>query len=66
LPEAARSTDSKYFLKADLDLYKDTMIEDLHYGYSSFNSLVSAFLTIFQCITLEGWINVKNMYQDVF
>jgi len=28
--------------------------------------LPSAFLTIFQCITLEGWINVCNMYEDAY
>ena len=42
------------------------MIEDLNFGYSSFNHLPSAFLTIFQCITLEGWINVSNMYEDAY
>ena len=44
----------------------DVRIPDLNYGYSSFDHLPSAFLTIFQCITLEGWINVSNMYEDAY
>lgn len=42
------------------------MIADLNYGYSSFDNLFSAFLTIFQCITLEGWIDVTNIYEDTY
>ena len=62
LAEASRSTDPKFKLNPDVSLFRDIMIEELNYGYSSFDNLPSAFLTIFQCITLEGWINVTNMY----
>lgn len=66
LPEASRSTDPRYQLDPSINVWRDTMIEDLNFGYSSFNHLPSAFLTIFQCITLEGWINVSNMYEDAY
>ena len=42
------------------------MIEDLNFSFSSFNNLATAFLTIFQCITLEGWIDVTNMYRNAY
>lgn len=47
LPEAARSSDPKYYLNPEIDVWRDTMIEDLNFGYSNFNHLPSAFLTIF-------------------
>lgn len=42
------------------------MIEDLNFGYSSFNHLPAAFLTIFQIITLEGWIDVLHIFEDSY
>jgi len=45
---------------------RDSSIEDLNFGFSSFNHLPSAFLTIFQCITLEGWIDISNIYVDAY
>jgi hypothetical protein len=66
LPEAKRSKDPRYKLNDDIDIWRDSRIEDLNFGYSSFNDLPSAFLTIFQCITLEGWIDVTNMYENAY
>jgi len=66
LPEASRSSDPRYYISPDIDIYRDTQIEDLNYGYSNFDNLFSAFLTIFQCITLEGWIDVTNIYEDTY
>jgi hypothetical protein len=40
--------------------------DNLNYGFSSFNHLPSAFLTIFQCVTLEGWIDICNMYSFAY
>jgi hypothetical protein len=66
LAEASRSDDPRYLIDPAIDLKRDSAIEDLNYGYSSFNHLPSAFLTIFQCITLEGWIDVSNIYVDAY
>ena len=47
------------------DLWRDSSILELNYGVTNFDQLGSAFLTIFQCITMEGWTTVMYMYQDV-
>jgi hypothetical protein len=46
--------------------FMDNKIEDLNFGFSSFDNVPVAFITIFQVITLEGWIDILNIYQDVF
>jgi hypothetical protein len=66
LAEASRLSDPRYLIDPAIDLKRDSAIEDLNYGYSSFNHLPSAFLTIFQCITLEGWIDISNIYVDAY
>lgn len=38
-----------------------TFLEDLAWGYTNFDNIFVAFLTIFQSITLEGWSDV--LYQ---
>lgn len=38
-----------------------TFVEDLAWGYTTFDNIFKAFLTIFQSITLEGWSDV--LYQ---
>ena len=47
-------------------LNRDTEIEDLNFGYSSFDNIYVSFLTIFQCVTLEGWIDITNIYKDAY
>lgn len=65
--EASGSKDPRLRRRPGEDgLAPDVALEDLNYGYSRFDDLGTAFLTIFQCITLEGWINVSNMYQDAY
>lgn len=66
LAEAQRSKDPKMKLKPGTNINEDTDIEDLNYSFSSFNHLPLAFLTIFQCITLEGWIDITNIYEDAY
>jgi len=39
---------------------------ELNWGLTNFDNIVSAFLTIFQCITMEGWTKIMNIYQDVY
>ena len=41
-------------------------VEDLNWGYTSFSHMGAAMLTLFQCITLEGWTAVEYQVQDSF
>lgn len=45
-------------------VYRDTRISDLQYGEVNFDNIFLAFLTIFQCLTLEGWVSIMYNYQD--
>lgn len=38
-----------------------TFISELNYGFTNFDFFASAFLTIFQTITMEGWVDI--LYQ---
>jgi hypothetical protein len=42
LVEASRSSDPRYKLNDGIDLWRDTSIEDLNFGFSNFNHLGSA------------------------
>lgn len=55
-----------YYIKDDIDVLRDTKIEDLNFGYSSFDNMGVSFITIFQCVTLEGWIDITNIYMDAY
>jgi hypothetical protein len=33
-------------------------------GWISFDNLICAFLTIFQCLTVEGWTDILYLYED--
>lgn len=68
LAVAKRNMDQhkRFYLNPEVDVDRDSMIEELNFSYSSFNHLFAAFLTIFQCITLEGWIDVTNMYRNAY
>lgn len=37
----------------------------LNYGITNFDNVLSAFLTIFQCITMEGWTIIMYIYMDL-
>ena len=37
---------------------------DFNYGYTTFDSISAAFLTIFQSITMEGWTDIMYLCQD--
>ena len=49
-------------LYAVQDLYRDSSILDLNYGVTNFDHMGNAFLTIFQCITMEGWTTVMYIF----
>ena len=49
-----------FILSTHSDIYA------LNYGITNFDNIGSAFLTIFQCITLEGWTKIMNIYEDAF
>lgn len=39
-------------------------VQDLNWGFTSFDNIAAAFLTIFQSITMEGWTDIMYMCQD--
>ena len=45
---------------------QDSDIESLNYGLINFNNIFYAFLTIFQCITMEGWTKIMNIFVDSY
>eukprot|EP00602_Paraphysomonas_sp_CaronLab_P008605 CAMPEP_0185034492 /NCGR_PEP_ID=MMETSP1103-20130426/24443_1 /TAXON_ID=36769 /ORGANISM="Paraphysomonas bandaiensis, Strain Caron Lab Isolate" /LENGTH=1644 /DNA_ID=CAMNT_0027571169 /DNA_START=197 /DNA_END=5132 /DNA_ORIENTATION=+ len=53
----ARFRDSKI-------MAEPTYIRDLNWGYTHFDDIGSACLTIFQAITLEGWVTIMYFTQD--
>lgn len=48
------------------DLWQHTSITELNYGITNFDNLFYAFLSIFQCITMEGWTKIMNIYEDAY
>lgn len=57
--------DAGYNISAD-SLRMDSDINELNYGLTNFDNIGSAFLTIFQCITMEGWTKIMNIFQDAY
>lgn len=55
-----------YFLAPEVrdNLYRDTKYKELNFGITTFDTIGSSYLTIFQCTTLEGWTNVMSMIAD--
>lgn len=45
-------------------LLYDSDIYNLNYGLTNFDNIFNALLTIFQCITMEGWTKIMNIYED--
>ena len=41
-----------------------TYVADLQWGVTGFDSIMQGFLTTFQCITLEGWIEIVYQQMD--
>ena len=37
---------------------------ETNFGYTNFDNVLAAFLTIFQCSTLEGWTSIMYLLQD--
>ena len=54
---------------SDFDLYENYLkeeakIQNLDYNIPNFDNIGTAMLTVFQCITLEGWIYINYRYMD--
>ena len=54
------------YIEAYGPIDQDSQIYSLNYGITSFDNIGSAFLTIFQCITMEGWTKIMNIFQDTY
>ena len=44
------------------DVYRDTKIVDLNFGLVTFDDVLVSLLTIYQCITTEGWTMIMYYY----
>lgn len=47
-------------------IYRDTEIREMMYNLINFDNVGKALLTVFQCLTLEGWVDIMNNYQDSY
>ena len=52
------------FKDANIMRTEDNHIEELMYGYLGFDTMMQAFLTIFQSITEEGWVDIMYPIMD--
>lgn len=49
----------------DLNDWEDEVFsETFNWGITRYDQLPAAFLVIFQCVTLEGWVDIMYMLQD--
>eukprot|EP00945_MAST-04E_sp_MAST-4E-sp1_P008438 g8438.t1 len=39
-------------------------VEGRNFGFTNFDNFINAFVTIFQCITMEGWVDVMYQLMD--
>ena len=51
-----------YFLKYNVN--EELRIDELNQGYSTFDNIFKAFLTIYNCMTLNGWSKIMYMVQN--
>ena len=40
------------------------MYPEFNYGITNFDNIGAAYLTVFQCTTLEGWVKIMEMFND--
>ena len=55
---------TNYTLDSSIPLDRDSKSIFQNYGITNFDSILSAYLTIFQCTTLEGWSDIMIMIED--
>ena len=48
------------------NVYRDSESEELNYGITNFDNIMWAVLTIFQCITMEGWTKIMYIFSDAY
>ena len=51
-----------FFLTQDIN--SELRIDELNHGYSTFDNFIKAFLTIYNCMTLNGWSKIMYMVQN--
>jgi len=62
-----RFTGNEYpFGYKDSRMTSATFLASLSWGYVTFDHLGAALLTIFQSVTMEGWVDVMYIYMDSF
>ena len=58
------ATKKKWPLDASIPKDRDSVTSVNNFGITKFDSIGDAYLTIFQCTTLEGWTQIKGMISD--
>lgn len=66
LYELENHNDHLHALNKNIPLDRDSKNAFQNFGITNFDDLGSSYLTIFQCITLEGWTKIKQMIEDGF
>lgn len=57
---------TQYSIDESIPRNRDSKLKEFNYGITNFDNLGSAYLTIFQCTTLEGWADIMNMIKDSY
>jgi hypothetical protein len=56
----------RFVASSPLDRARDVYEEDLDWGFNQFPNFLEASITIFQCITLEGWTGIMYRVMDAY
>jgi succinate dehydrogenase/fumarate reductase cytochrome b subunit len=51
-------------LAEGINIDRDTMYPEFNYGLTNFDNIGFAYLTVFQVVTLEGWVKIMEIYND--
>ena len=56
----------EYHIDESIPLDRDSLEKSRNFGITNFDGIGEAYLTIFQCTTLEGWSEIMMMIQDSY
>lgn len=57
---------TQYKINKTIPLDRDSLSPSFNFGITNFDNIGKAYLTIFQCTTLEGWSQIMMMIQDAY
>ncbi len=53
-----------FFFEPKIDLYLEQRIPQLNYGYTNFDNFMNSVFSVFQVMTLQGWVSIMYMIQN--